>query len=58
MIMNLSIPLLHVQEYSETFYNKLITIKIEIQKFLLVKTIATHRALQTFHQQAFNIIVW
>ena len=56
--MNLSIPLLHVQEYSKTFYNKLITIKIEIQKFLLVKTIATHKALQTFHQQAFNIIVW
>ena len=55
--MNLSIPLLHVQEYSGTFYNKLITIKIEIKKFLLVKTIAIHRALETFHQRAFNIIV-
>ena len=30
--MNLSIPLLHVQEYSKTFYNKLITIKIENKK--------------------------
>ena len=35
--MNLSIPLLHVQEYSETFYNKLITIKIEIKNFFLLK---------------------
>lgn len=56
--MNLSIPLLHVQEYSETFYNKLITIKNRNKKFLFVKTIAIHRALETFHQQAFNIIVW
>ena len=53
--MSLLIPLLHVQEYSETLNNKLITIKRKTTK-KFVKTVAIHSALETFHQRAFNIV--